>query len=96
MQERLKRIEEAEQAKRLAEEIKQKKLQQQTQPEQPPIDPHQMFRLETDKYSKFDDNGMPTHDNDGQELTKSALKKIAKRFQAQEKKYNDYLKKVTA
>ncbi|KAH7642459.1 cysteine-trna ligase [Dermatophagoides farinae] len=93
MQERLKRIEEAEQAKRLATEMKQKKLEQ-AKSEPPPIDPRQMFRLETDKYSQFDDNGMPTHDQDGQELTKSALKKIAKRFQAQEKKYNDYLKKM--
>lgn len=97
LQERLKRIEEQEQAKCLAEEQRQKKLLEQqkkkAESEQPPIDPRQMFRLEMDKYSRFDDNGIPTHDHEGQELTKSAMKKIAKRFQAQEKKYNDYLKK---
>ncbi|XP_027204731.2 cysteine--tRNA ligase, cytoplasmic [Dermatophagoides pteronyssinus] len=96
LQERLKRIEEQEQAKCLAEEQRQKKLLEQQQKKaesEPPLDPRKMFRLEMDKYSKFDDNGIPTHDHQGEELTKSAMKKIAKRFQAQEKKYNDYLKK---
>ncbi|XP_041367075.1 cysteine--tRNA ligase, cytoplasmic-like [Gigantopelta aegis] len=55
------------------------------------IPPSEMFKSETDKYSKFDDRGLPTHDAEGNELTKSALKKLTKLFEAQEKKYKDYL-----
>jgi cysteinyl-tRNA synthetase len=51
-----------------------------------------MFKNETDKYSKFDDKGMPTHDANGEELKKGQLKKLAKLYEAQEKKYNDFLK----
>lgn len=89
LQERKEKLEREELAKRMAAEAKLKKKENKTEP---PVDPRQMFRLETEKYSQFDENGLPTHDHEGQELTKSALKKIAKRFQAQEKKYNDYLK----
>ena len=35
---------------------------------------------------------MPTHDAEGNELTKSALKKLTKLYEAQEKKYKEYLK----
>ena len=35
---------------------------------------------------------MPTHDATGKELSKSQLKKLQKLYDAQEKKYNDYLK----
>ncbi|XP_014668021.1 PREDICTED: cysteine--tRNA ligase, cytoplasmic-like [Priapulus caudatus] len=56
--------------------------------------PWDLFRSEKDKYSAFDDKGMPTHDVTGKELPKSATKKLAKLYQQQEKKYNDYLKSV--
>jgi len=36
--------------------------------------------------------GIPTHDAAGTELSKSALKKLAKQYEAQEKRYNEYLK----
>ena len=36
--------------------------------------------------------GLPTHDATGNELSKSALKKLAKQYEAQEKRYNEYLK----
>ena len=36
--------------------------------------------------------GMPTHDTTGKELTKSQVKKLAKQYEAQKKKYEDYLK----
>lgn len=52
------------------------------------IPPSELFKKETDKYSKFDDRGIPTHDAEGNELTKSALKKLTKQYEAQEKKYN--------
>ena len=34
---------------------------------------------------------MPTHDAEGKELAKSALKKLAKQYDAQEKNYKKYL-----
>lgn len=35
--------------------------------------------------------GLPTHDQDGKELSKGLLKKLQKLQLAQEKKYNEYL-----
>ncbi len=35
---------------------------------------------------------MPTHDAAGKELTKSQIKKLTKLYEAQKKKYEDYLK----
>ncbi|XP_011700018.1 PREDICTED: cysteine--tRNA ligase, cytoplasmic [Wasmannia auropunctata] len=55
------------------------------------ISPSDMFRLEKDKYSQFDDKGLPTHDAEGKEISKGLLKKLQKLQQAQEKKYNEYL-----
>jgi len=40
--------------------------------------------------------GMPTHDTAGNELSKSSLKKLAKQYEAQEKRYNEYLKTLDA
>ncbi|XP_063240086.1 cysteine--tRNA ligase, cytoplasmic isoform X2 [Bacillus rossius redtenbacheri] len=56
--------------------------------------PEDMFRSETDKYSRFDDKGLPTHDAEGKELSKGQLKKLQKLQQAQEKKYGEYVKGV--
>ena len=44
----------------------------------------------------FIPQGIPTHDADGKELTKTQLKKLDKQFKQQEKKYNDYMKKQGA
>ncbi|XP_025084999.1 cysteine--tRNA ligase, cytoplasmic-like [Pomacea canaliculata] len=55
------------------------------------IPPWELFLNEKDKYSKFDDKGIPTHDSEGAELKKSALKKLVKLYEAQEKKYKEYL-----
>ncbi|KAM0734318.1 Cysteine--tRNA ligase, cytoplasmic [Formica fusca] len=55
------------------------------------ISPNDMFRLEKDKYSQFDDKGLPTHDAEGKELSKGLLKKLQKLQQAQQKRYNEYL-----
>jgi len=35
---------------------------------------------------------MPTHDKEGKELAKSALKKLTKLYDQQQKKYDDYTK----
>lgn len=56
------------------------------------IPPWELFRSETDKYSQFDEKGMPTLTKDGEEIPKAQQKKLQKLYQAQEKKYNEYLK----
>ncbi|CAK1551714.1 unnamed protein product [Leptosia nina] len=78
---------EAEKQKKKEELLKAQKAKE----EQKKIPPQEMFRRETDKYSQFDDKGLPTHDLEGKELSKGALKKLQKLQQAQEKKYNEYL-----
>uniref|UniRef100_T1GS43 Cysteine--tRNA ligase, cytoplasmic n=1 Tax=Megaselia scalaris TaxID=36166 RepID=T1GS43_MEGSC len=59
------------------------------------IDPKKMFLTETDKYSAFDENGLPTLDKDGKEVSKGQLKKLQKLQQQQETKYKEYLASVT-
>ena len=39
------------------------------------IPPAEMF-LGDDRYSKYDDEGVPTHDKEGEPLSKSARKKV--------------------
>jgi cysteinyl-tRNA synthetase len=39
---------------------------------------------------------MPTHDVNGEEIKKGQLKKLTKLYEAQEKKYNDFLKSQQA
>ncbi|XP_010633980.1 cysteine--tRNA ligase, cytoplasmic isoform X1 [Fukomys damarensis] len=58
------------------------------------IPPSEMFLSESDKYSKFDENGLPTHDTEGKELSKGQAKKLRKLFEAQEKLHKDYLQMV--
>ncbi|XP_067396728.1 cysteine--tRNA ligase, cytoplasmic isoform X2 [Emydura macquarii macquarii] len=58
------------------------------------IPPHAMFKSELDKYSNFDENGFPTHDREGKELSKGQLKKLKKLYEAQEKLYKEYLQMV--
>ncbi|GJQ69559.1 hypothetical protein Trydic_g6655 [Trypoxylus dichotomus] len=60
------------------------------------IPPSEMFRRETDKYSKFDENGLPTHDVEGKEISKGQTKKLQKLQQAQAKKFDEYLATVTS
>lgn len=49
------------------------------------IDPKEMFKSQTDLYSKFDEDGVPTHDAAGVELSKSAYKKFKKDWEKQKK-----------
>ncbi|XP_063710173.1 cysteine--tRNA ligase, cytoplasmic [Culicoides brevitarsis] len=60
------------------------------------INPLEMFKLEKDKYSAFDDKGIPTHDAEGKEIGKGQQKKLQKLQQAQEKRYNEYLASLNA
>jgi glutaminyl-tRNA synthetase len=52
------------------------------------IAPEQLFRRETDKYSTFDERGIPTHDAEGKEISKSLSKKLLKEYEAHVKLYN--------
>ncbi|KAM8814082.1 cysteine--tRNA ligase, cytoplasmic [Rhynchonycteris naso] len=56
--------------------------------------PSEMFLSECDKYSRFDENGLPTHDTEGKELSKGQVKKLKKLLEAQEKLHAEYLQMV--
>merc|ERR1712187_216268 len=49
------------------------------------IDPRQMFRDKTNEYSKFDDDGVPTHDASGEPLNKTRCKKLRQEWEKQKK-----------
>ncbi|XP_026747032.1 cysteine--tRNA ligase, cytoplasmic [Trichoplusia ni] len=91
-------MKEREEKNRLEAEKQKKKLElleaQRAKEEQKKIPPSEMFKREADKYSKFDDKGLPTHDHEGKELSKGLVKKLQKLQQAQEKKYNEYLASI--
>uniref|UniRef100_A0A8C5T1P6 Cysteine--tRNA ligase, cytoplasmic n=1 Tax=Laticauda laticaudata TaxID=8630 RepID=A0A8C5T1P6_LATLA len=55
------------------------------------VSPGEMFKSEHDKYSKFDENGLPTHDVEGKELSKGQMKKLKKMYEAQEKLHKEFL-----
>lgn len=56
------------------------------------IPPSEFFRKTMpEKYSEFDEKGLPTHDADGKILTESQMKKVKKAYSTQEKKYNTFL-----
>lgn len=48
------------------------------------------FASQKDKYSQFDADGKPTHDQAGVELTKSALKSIAKTWETRDKAAKEF------
>uniref|UniRef100_A0A5S6QYX7 Cysteine--tRNA ligase, cytoplasmic n=1 Tax=Trichuris muris TaxID=70415 RepID=A0A5S6QYX7_TRIMR len=55
------------------------------------LPPSDMFLHEKDKYSAFDQQGIPTHDANGEEISKKQRKKLEKLFEAQMKIYQEYL-----
>lgn len=84
------RLEEEQKKKKAEQKLLQEQLKAQREA-QSKINPKKMFKSETDKYSKFDDEGIPTHDHEGKELSKGQLKKLQKLYQTQLKKYTDYM-----
>lgn len=84
------RMEQEKRLKMESQRLEKLRLQQERE-EKAKIPPSEMFRSETDKYSQFDDKGIPTHDVEGKELSKSARKKLEKMFAEQEKKHNKFL-----
>eukprot|EP00301_Raphidiophrys_heterophryoidea_P019991 c4796_g1_i1.p1 GENE.c4796_g1_i1~~c4796_g1_i1.p1 ORF type:complete len:693 (+),score=183.51 c4796_g1_i1:88-2079(+) len=49
------------------------------------LDPKDMFKAQTDLYSQFDEQGVPTHDAQGEALPKNAVKKLKKEWEKQKK-----------
>ncbi|XP_033841246.1 cysteine--tRNA ligase, cytoplasmic isoform X1 [Periophthalmus magnuspinnatus] len=82
---------EEEKMRKKEEAAKKKREQEMAKLAKMKIPPCEMFRSETDKYSKFDETGFPTHDAEGKELSKGQAKKLRKLFEAQEKLHNEYL-----
>ncbi|KAF7261836.1 hypothetical protein EG68_00881 [Paragonimus skrjabini miyazakii] len=54
--------------------------------------PSELFVNQRDKYSAFDEKGIPTHDVEGKEISKSQLKKLQKLYEAQVKRHAAFLK----
>eukprot|EP00164_Ancoracysta_twista_P005988 GFYU01008252.1.p1 GENE.GFYU01008252.1~~GFYU01008252.1.p1 ORF type:complete len:790 (-),score=142.04 GFYU01008252.1:44-2344(-) len=54
------------------------------------VSPTNLFAAKTDKYSKFDDKGIPTHDLAGEPLSGKARKNAEKDYDKQAKLYADY------
>ncbi|TIC56762.1 hypothetical protein E3Q04_00754 [Wallemia mellicola] len=54
------------------------------------VKPEEMFKNSTE-FSQFDDQGIPTHNKDGQELAKKRRKNLIKEFESQTKLYKEYL-----
>ena len=57
------------------------------------INPSDLFK-DTSLYSEWDEQGLPTKDAKGEEISKSMKKKLTKQYQQQEKLYKEYLKTV--
>lgn len=52
------------------------------------INPEQMFRNETEKYSQWDEQGIPLSDQTGKPISKSLRKKLEKLWEKQKKNYD--------
>uniref|UniRef100_A0A8C9AUJ2 Cysteine--tRNA ligase, cytoplasmic n=1 Tax=Prolemur simus TaxID=1328070 RepID=A0A8C9AUJ2_PROSS len=88
-----KRVEE-EKRKKKEEAARRKQEQEAAKLTRMKVPPSEMFLSESDKYSKFDENGLPTHDTEGKELSKGQAKKLKKLYEAQEKLHKEYLQMV--
>lgn len=51
------------------------------------------YATQTDKYSKFDESGLPTHNEKEREFKVEELNKLKKEFKKHEEKYQEFLKK---
>nr|XP_021575950.2 cysteine--tRNA ligase, cytoplasmic [Ictidomys tridecemlineatus] len=88
-----KRVEE-EKRKKKEEAARRKREQEAAKLARMKIPPGEMFLSESDKYSKFDENGLPTHDTEGKELSKGLSKRLRKLYEAQERLHEEYLQMV--
>jgi len=49
--------------------------------------------MQTDKFSKFDEEGIPTHDAKGFEISKEQRNKFKKEFKKHDEKHQKWLEK---
>lgn len=80
------------QQKQAAKEEQLKKQQEKL--EKMKIPPEKMF-LNDPQYSKFDEKGLPTHDKEGNPLSKKTLKYVEKEFEKQAKSHEEWKKSAT-
>ncbi|PVU86083.1 hypothetical protein BB560_006818 [Smittium megazygosporum] len=95
---------EAEKKAKLAEEKRLKTLamkeaaakKQQARLEAGKLNPSEMFKTATRaaEFSEWDENGIPTKDSEGQEITKNKKKKLQKEYDNQKKLHEEYLKSI--
>lgn len=89
LKEKQQQLEEQEKKRKLKEEAKKKlELEKAAKEAKAKIPPWEFFKHETDKYSQFDEQGVPTHDHAGEPLSGKLIKKLRKLYQQQEKLYN--------
>lgn len=69
-----------------------KRLLEEKKKSTPPSEWYKTF--ETDKFSQFDESGIPTHDVDGKELSKEKKKGLEKQMKSKIKKFEKYLAKL--
>lgn len=77
-----------EESKKKEEDAKKKKEEELKLKSTPPSE---FFKLMTDKYSKWDETGLPTHDAKGKELSKEIINGLKKQYAKQEKTYKKWL-----
>ncbi|CAD8205976.1 unnamed protein product [Paramecium pentaurelia] len=82
-------IQQKEQIKKKEEE--KKKQEELKKLEKSKIHPKDMFLTQIDKYSEFDENGIPVKDKDGNELSKKQNKVVKELWEIQNKIHNQYL-----
>lgn len=83
--------EQEKQAKKLAQQ-KLKEQQEKEKLEKSKIPPSELFK--TSEYSEWDEAGLPTKDKEGNEVTKSARKKLQKQYDQQKKLHSEYLASI--
>jgi len=92
LKEKQQKLDEIEKKRKEKEEAKRKQQEEKAAKEaKAKIPASEMFRSETDKYSQFDENGIPTHDASGEKLSASQVKKIKKLHTQQDKLHQKYL-----
>jgi cysteinyl-tRNA synthetase len=70
--------------------LKQQEEQEKLERIRASIHPDDMFIIEKSKYSKYDENGFPTHDFNGKLLTNKCLNKLYHEQEEQRKLYEKY------
>lgn len=89
-----KEIREQEKLAKKAAQQKLKEQQEKEKLEKSKIPPSELFK--TEDYSEWDEAGLPVKDKDGNEVTKSARKKLQKAYDQQKKLHDEYLAKTSA